>query len=330
MAEKNKVSIIIPIFKVRNFIERCVCSLFEQTLKDFEYIFVDDASPDDSIDILKSCIERYPERMDQVVILTHEQNQGLPAARNTGLAVATGEYVFHCDSDDFVEKDMLEEMYKAAKEKDADMVYCDFYLSFEKNERYMSNPIYETSDSMLRQGLLGGNMKYNVWNKLVRRSLYTDNDILFPAGHAMGEDMTMIRLAACAKSVAYVPKAFYHYVKLNTNAYSATMSERHKIDIRFNVDQTVDFLEKKFGNALDKEIAFFKLNTKLPFIITDDTSQYEVWKEWWPEANKYICENKQQAFRTRLVQWFAAKRQFWAVKLYFKVVYKLVYGVIYR
>ena len=173
-------------------------------------------------------------------------------------------------------------------------------------------------------------MKYNVWNKLVRRSLYTDNDILFPAGHAMGEDMTMIRLAACAKSVAYVPKAFYHYVKLNTNAYSATMSERHKIDIRFNVDQTVDFLEKKFGNALEKEIAFFKLNTKLPFIITDDTAQYEVWKEWWPEANKYICENKQQAFRTRLVQWFAAKRQFWAVKLYFKVVYKLVYGVIYR
>ena len=324
------VSIIIPIFKVRNFIERCVCSLFEQTLKDVEYIFVDDASPDDSIDILKSCIDRYPVRKDQVVILTHEQNQGLPAARNTGLAVATGEYVFHCDSDDFVERDMLEEMYKAAKEKDADMVYCDFYLSFEKNERYMSNPVYETADSMLRQGLLGGNMKYNVWNKLVRRRLYTDNNILFPAGHAMGEDMTMIRLAACAKSVAYVPKAFYHYVKLNANAYSATMSERHKVDIRFNVDQTVEFLEKRFGNALDKEIAFFKLNTKLPFIITDDALQYEVWKEWWPEANKYICENKQQAFRTRLVQWFAAKGQFWAVKLYFKVVYKLVYGVIYR
>ena len=204
------VSVIIPIFKVRNFIERCVCSLFEQTLTDVEYIFVDDASPDDSIDILKACIERYPERKEQVQILVHEQNQGLPAARNTGLAVATGEYVFHCDSDDFVEKDMLEEMYMAAKGKDVDMVYCDFYLSFEKNERYMSNPAYETAEDMFKQGLLGGNMKYNVWNKLVRRSLYTDNGITFPAGHAMGEDMTMIRLAACAKSVAYVPKAFYH------------------------------------------------------------------------------------------------------------------------
>ena len=330
MAEKNKVSVIIPIFKVSNFIERCVCSLFEQTLKDVEYIFVDDASPDDSIDILKSCVERYPERKEQIQILTHEQNQGLPAARNTGLAVATGEYVFHCDSDDFVEKDMLEEMYRAAKEKEADMVYCDFYLSFEKNERYMSNPSYSTAEEMLKVGLLGGNMKYNVWNKLVRRSLYTDNDITFPAGHAMGEDMTVIRLAACAKSVAYVPKAFYHYVKLNTNAYSATMSERHKIDIQYNVRQTVDFLRHKFDNALDKEIAFFKLNTKLPFLITDDHTQYEVWKEWWPEANRYICENRQQPLRTRFVQWFAAKNQFWAVKLYFKVVYKLVYGVIYK
>jgi hypothetical protein len=146
----------------------------------------------------------------------------------------------------------------------------------------------------------------------------------------MGEDMTMIKLAACANSVAYVPKAFYHYVKLNANAYSATMSERHKVDIRFNVGQTVDFLQNKFGNALEKEIAFFKLNTKLPFLITDDEAQYEVWKEWWPEANKYICDNKAQVFRTRFVQWFAVKGQFWAVKLYFMVVYKLVYGVIYR
>ena len=275
-----KVSIIIPIYKVRNFIERCVCSLFEQTLEDVEYIFVDDASPDDSIDILKSCIERYPSRKDQVTILTHEHNKGLPAARNTGLAVATGEYVFHCDSDDFVEKDMLEEMYRAAKEKDADMAYCDFYLSFEKNERYMSNPAYETAEDMFKLGLLGGNMKYNVWNKLVRRSLYTDNDIWFPAGHGMGEDMTMIRLAACAKSVAYVPKAFYHYVKLNANAYSATMSERHKTDIMFNMNQTVEFLQKRFEDTLDKEISFFKLNTKLPFLITDDETQYEVWKEW--------------------------------------------------
>jgi hypothetical protein len=194
----------------------------------------------------------------------------------------------------------------------------------------MSNPVYESAEDMFKRGLLGGAMKYNVWNKLVRRRLYTDNSITFPTGHGMGEDMTMIRLAACAKSVAYVPKAFYHYVKLNTNAYSATMSERHKVDILFNVNQTVDFLQNKFGDALDKEIAFFKLNTKLPFLITDDESQYAVWKEWWPEANKYICENKNQSIRTRIVQWMAWKEQWWFVKSYYRLVHRVVYGIIYK
>lgn len=326
----NKVSVIIPVFKVQNFIERCACSLFEQTLEDVEYIFVDDASPDDSIEILKECLERYPKRKAQVQIMTHQQNKGLPAARNTGLAVATGEYVFHCDSDDFVEKDMLEGMYLAAKENAADIVYCDFYLSFEKNERYMGNPVYEAADDMLRIGLLGGTMKYNVWNKLVKRSLYTDNDLQFPVGHAMGEDMTMIRIAACAEKVAYVPKAFYHYVKLNANAYSATMSERHMADIRYNVDQTVEFLQMRFADQLETEIAFFKLNTKLPFIITDDRGQYRIWEEWWPEANPYIWANKNQAFRTRFLQWLAAKGQWWTLKLYYRLVFKFVYGVIYK
>lgn len=325
-----KVSIIIPIYKVRNFIERCVCSLFEQTLKDIEYIFVDDASPDDSVDILKSCLERYPERRNQVRLLVHRENLGLPAARNTGLAAAIGEYVFHCDSDDFVEKDMLEEMYKVARDCEADMVYCDFYLTFAESERYMTNCAYSSCEEYLKVGLLGGNVKFNVWNKLVKRSIYIDNSIMFPSGYAMGEDMTMIRLASCMKKVEYIPRAFYHYIKVNSNAYSATMSDRHKSDIRYNVNQTVEFLRTKFENELEKEIAFFKLNTKLPFLITDDETQYDVWKEWWPEANKYIFENKDQAFRTRLLQWFAAKGQFWAVKLYYNIIYKMIYGVIYK
>ena len=152
MAGKNKVSVIIPIFKVRDFIERCAVSLFEQTLKEVEYIFVDDASPDDSIKVLKSCIERYPERQARTTILTHEHNQGLPAARNTGLAAASGEYVFHCDSDDYVERNMLEEMYEAAKAKDADMAYCDFYLTFEKNERLNLTLIIKASVYLLCHG----------------------------------------------------------------------------------------------------------------------------------------------------------------------------------
>ena len=116
------ISIIVPIYKVENYIERCVRSLLEQTYIGIEYIFVDDCSPDSSISILKKVIKEYPTRIDQIKIISHEKNMGLPAARNTGLKMAIGDYIFHCDSDDYVEKDMIEKMYQTAKEKDADIV----------------------------------------------------------------------------------------------------------------------------------------------------------------------------------------------------------------
>ena len=93
-------------------------------------------------------LARHPER--NVRIVTHEVNTGLPAARNTGLAAASGEFVYHCDSDDWVETDLLEKMYAAAVGDGADYVYCDFWMQFEKSARYMVNPTYTDPDQMIR------------------------------------------------------------------------------------------------------------------------------------------------------------------------------------
>ena len=326
---KSKVSVIVPIYKVDGFIERCVVSLMEQTLDEVEYIFVDDASPDGSVNILREVVERYPSRKDCVKIITHSENKGLPAARNTGLADATGEYIFHCDSDDFVELDMLESLYNKAKECDVDVVWCDFFLSFETNERYMKQPSYSTPTDALK-AMLSGAMKYNVWNKLVKRSLYVDNNISFPAGYGMGEDMTMMMLFANARKVAYVPRAFYHYVKLNTGAFSQTYSDRHLVELKHNVQRIVDYMQVKFGSGIEQELAFFKLDVKFPFLITDDSRKYRVWQEWYPEANKYIGKNKLISARSNALQWLAWKGQFWVVKLYYILINKFIYGVIYK
>lgn len=323
------ISVIIPIYKVERFIYRCAVSLMEQTFANVEYIFVDDATPDNSIEVLEGVIARYPGRKGQCHILHHDYNKGLPAARDTGLAVAKGEYIFHCDSDDFVEPDMLEKMYKTAKENDADIVWCDWYLSFEKNERYMKQLEFFSPVDALK-GMLSGVMKYNVWNKLVRRSLYEDNNIQFPAGCGMGEDMTMLRLFARANKVVYIPEAFYHYVKLNDNAFCSSISEKKLCDIKHNVDVVVKDLRSVFGNSLDKELAFFRLDVKFPFLISDNKYNYELWKNWYPEANKYIMQNKQLSLRSRCLQWLAWKNQFWAVRLYYKFLYKVIYGIIYH
>ena len=94
------VSVIVPVYNVSGFVERCVRSLMEQTLDNVEFIFVDDASPDNSIDIIRRVIKEYPNRNVRIAI--HEYNKGLPSARNTGLDLCVGEYVFHCDADDYV------------------------------------------------------------------------------------------------------------------------------------------------------------------------------------------------------------------------------------
>ena len=320
------ITVISPFYKVAPFIERCAESLLSQTLQDVEFIFVDDASPDESRTILEKVIEKHPDR--NVRIVTHEVNKGLPAARNTGLAEAKGEFIYHCDSDDWVETDMLEKMYKAATDNQADFVYCDFWMQFEKSARYMVNPTYTDPEQMIKEGFLAGLMKYNVWNKLVKRSLY--DGLEFPAGHGMGEDMTMILAATKATKAAHVPEALYHYVKLNMNAFSNTFSERHLTDIQFNTARTLKGLETWDVPEKDKYLNFFKLNIKLHFLLSSDKNQYRLWKEWFPESDRYVLENKHLPFRTRLVQWFAAKGLFPLVGLYDFLINKVYYGLRFR
>lgn len=329
MSMNCKISVIVPIYKVEKFIGRCAESLMQQSLGDVEYIFVNDATPDNSMEVLDGVLKKYPARAGLISIVVHDVNKGLPAARNSGLAVAHGEYVFHCDSDDFVEPIMLETLYNVAISNAADIVWCDWFLSFEKNEIYMKQPEFSTAFDALKS-MLGGGMKYNVWNKLVKRRLYTDNKIFFPVGHGMGEDMTMIMLFAHAKIVKYVPQAFYHYVKLNTSAFSCTISDRHWVDLRYNLNRTVNYISEIYGNKLEQEISFFKLEAKFPFLIMGNCKFFKLWKEWYPEANKYILQNKNISFRSRTTQWLAWKGQFWIVWLYYKIICRFICRILYR
>lgn len=329
-----KISVIIPIFQVEAFIEQCARSLMEQTLEDVEYIFVDDCSPDGSINVLKHVVAEYHQR--KVQILHHEKNYGLPAARNTGLAHATGEYIFHCDSDDYMESDALEKMFEVAQKEDADVVYSDWYLdspsltppvggraSGGRKIRYMRCPAYATPEEALR-GLLHGTMKYNVWNKLIRRNLYNMVSPLrggegrgaFPEGHGMGEDMTMILLFAKARSVAYLPKATYHYVRQNEKAFTATPTEASYEDLKYNADSIISALQNQVP---DEDLAGFKLNVKYPFLISDRHDDYDRWHTWFPEANSYITSH-QVSERARLLEKCAKHRFFLILIIHYRLL----------
>lgn len=284
----------------------------EQTLDDVEFIFVDDCSPDGSLAVLERVLNDYPQRQPQTRIIHHSENCGLPAARNTGLAAATGDYIFHCDSDDFIERDALQSMYEAAVKVDADIVYTDWYLTYPEKQRLMRCPSYGTPEKAL-QGLLHGTMKYNVWNKLVRRSLYINNHIRFPKGHGMGEDMTMILLFAKAQRIAHLPKATYHYVRQNENAFTAARSEESYRDLLFNANRVIDALTEIVSK---EDLSCFKLNVKFPFLISNSRKDYDRWQQWFPEANKYIPSHRVSR-RARLLERCANWHLFLPIRLHF-------------
>ena len=140
----------------------------------------------------------------------------------------------------------------------------------------------------------------------------------------------MIQILCGAKRVAHVMEALYHYVQTNTGAFSKTQSTKQLADVRYNVDRTVSFLESKYDSSLEEEISNFKLSIKLPFLISDNYDQYRLWREWYPEANAYVLSNKDVPFRTRFLQWMAAKNIWFGVRLYYWLVYRIAYRLLFR
>lgn len=223
-----KVSVIIPVFGVEKYIERCVRSLLEQTLDDIEFIFVDDCTPDRSIEILKSVIEeyrlRFAEKKYDVRIVRMPTNSGLAAVRRHGIQLATGDYIIHCDSDDWVDVTMYEKMYNKAIEDDADMVVCDYYRSDGVTHREDTGFISKQKEQFIKE-MLYMRTSWAVWNKLVKRELYHPN-FVYPKG-AMAEDMLIsTQLALFSKRISFFRDNLYYYYEnptsiVNTVSYEA-------------------------------------------------------------------------------------------------------------
>ena len=212
------VSVIIPIYNVERYIERCARSLFEQTMDNIEYVFVNDCTPDNSIVILKRVLSDYPHRSSQVIIIDHEYNKGLPQARKTGILEATGDYVIHCDSDDWIDKDMYEKMYNKAVEENSDMVLCRYKLNDgEKTweDPSFTKPIKNEKNGSIKQ-LLNWEISGSLCTKLVKRTLYT-NDIIYPKDN-MCEDITLsVQLLLRSHKLSVIEEALYNYFINNSS-----------------------------------------------------------------------------------------------------------------
>ena len=201
-----KVSIIVPVYNVEKYIEKCILSIKNQTLNDFECLIVDDGSKDNSIKIAKKLISN-----DDRFSILQKENGGLSDARNFGLKRAKGEYICFIDSDDYVEKDLLSLTYNKAKEYDSDIVCFDLYYDFgDGNLKVSKGADYNNVSSYKdNKDIIFNNNSAN--NKLYKRDFLKDKEFIKDMWY---EDMAVIPVwIAKANNMSYVDKSLYYYVQ---------------------------------------------------------------------------------------------------------------------
>lgn len=240
------MSICVPIYGVEKYIEACARSLFGQTYDNLEYIFVDDGSPDKSVDVLKQVMEDYPTRKDAVRIITHGHNRGLAAARTTSLQAATGDFIVIVDSDDKLRKDAVELFVKKQKATDADIVVSDYYKVDGENTEKVKRYFQENKEKYLKDVLIGwGHIQHYVWGLLIKSSLIKDNDIHPKEGVNFGEDYQVFsQLLYYAKKFVKLDESLCYYTVSNANSYTSGYSLK-----RISQDyKTFDVIKKFFAD----------------------------------------------------------------------------------
>ena len=259
-----KISVIIPVYGVEKYIERCARSLFEQTLDDIEYIFVNDCTKDNSISVLEHVIKDYPDRISQITILRHEVNKGLPQARKTGISVAKGEYIAHCDSDDWVDTEMYRQMYEAAKAESADVVVCDYNVHDGTKVLKTVQGCHNTDIERFRENLLLQIDQWSLCNKMFRKaSCY--KDIVYPKGN-MGEDMALCsQLIQNCNKLVYMDKPFYYYF-INLESISNKLTTdtvlRNFYAVKNNTDIVLRTYSHVSDNIIKSGLLYLQYNTK--------------------------------------------------------------------
>lgn len=304
-----KISVIIPVYNVEDYIEKCLHTLFQQTLSEIEYIFVNDCSIDRSMEVLFKVIELYPLRKPHVKIINHDINKGVAAARTSAMKIMTGEYMAHCDADDWIDSDAYERMYVIAKQEDADMVTCKYY----------NEPVHEDVKGTAFSGsamdnLRKGQYTYGLWDKIIRSSIIKDNSIYPFEGINYNEDLNVIVRALCySKIVIGMEAPFYHHLmdregSICTNNYVHSVFT-HSVPCMKRLDKWLDEFGKKHKRPditarLTNPLKFWM---KTGFYVSGDI---KTWRNLWPECRLHVFKVKSMSLKEKIFMFIRSYKLF--------------------
>lgn len=317
MNHTPKVSVIVPVYGVEKYIERCARSLFEQTLDDIEYIFINDCTKDKSIDILQIVLNDYPKRKAQVKIIHNESNLGQAGTRTIGMKNATGQYIIHCDSDDWVDVTMYAKLYHKAKETDADVVVCNHYQILKDGKKV---PTAYTKIGSPHDWLRKFRGSWNCWAKLVRHSLLIEHDIYPFEGLNFSEDRCMMmRAFFYANRIELVEEPLYYYDRTRSDA----ITKRYKtnINILYQREMVLVKMEEWFksvGFDMGENMLHWKWQMSCMYLNMTDPA-WDEWLRFLPETSEF-AQNQQISSHIKYCYRCACDGKLLPIKLYYTIL----------
>lgn len=296
-----KISVIIPVYNIAPYITKCAVSLFEQTIDDIEFLFIDDCSPDNSVEIINELLEKYPHRKAQARIIRRTENGGLAEVRRQGILEAKGDFIIHCDGDDWIDTDLYSTLYQKAVETGADIVVYDEIMEYDGYQVPKPTGDIPSNGKELMKNWYSRTTGLFCHNKLVKRSLYIDNEILPWIGLNMWEDNGLFaRLFYYAEKVVQIKGGpLYHYNRMNVNAMTAGYGIKQVEQMIEIANNIADFYASKpDSKQFQKTVNAFKYLARIN-LITDSFKNYRRFKSTFPESKSIARELDPNAFSSK-------------------------------
>lgn len=290
------VTIVVPMYNVEKYIEKCIDSLTNQTYKNIEIIIVNDGTKDNSLTIAE---EKAKE--DNRIKIISQSNQGLSAARNMGIDNASGDYICFVDSDDFVHPDYIKLLLETILKNNADISVCDFFYIDDKGNiwkrKEKENKLYNNEEALKDIFSQEQNTEIMTWNKLYKIQLFRDNKIYFPIGRYHEDNFTTYKLYYYAKKIVMISNELYYYLQRN-NSIMGQKFNKKRLDIIEAIEETKEFFKDKKIN-LCEEIQCYEIMTKINILNNMIRDKYKDAERI--EIIKDIRKNKKEYMKNKYI-----------------------------
>lgn len=312
MENHFKVSVLVPIYKVEPYLKRTLDSIFTQTYQNIDYVFVNDGSPDNSLQVLNDTIRQYGIDKSRYTIINHSHNLGIAASRVDCIAYASGEYVLFVDGDDWIEPIMVETLINATDNGLIDIVGSDIICDYDNGvvKYHHENYADTCRENMIR--CLNYDINTVLWKLMIKRSLF---DYFKIAPINIGEDYIIsIKLYYYAKSFKAIPMAFYHYVQYNQERLSFQTLKSINDHI-LCVREVEAFCREKnvYTDLVKKKLLLRKFNIKSNYL-TRRLRDIKAYNATFPEANG-IWRKIPYSNKEKLKFWIAENGLWWVFRL---------------